>query len=528
MVELFEMLFFTPTGIISIIVLTLLFGDFRKVKNGYRHSKYPITSNYNPVKLLDGKKWESFSNLKSKLGKIKNTDFFIGNFRFSTQVIKNSRMPFWWKKWAEKTKIFISQENMRKVTMVFGGMGSGKTVFFLSLLDQIENYENALVHDGDKGELLPKLYNPIRDVIFNNYDERAYIHDALNEDPLIAATFFKILLSAASGKDVSFFSTGAKDHLYNILLYTNAQNFEDKAEKWDFFMQEIETLIVNTLSDQQKSEKDIISTLKQTMKPLDLIYFRIKNGARTFVIDDFLNKNHAAKLFISYESKFQDELKPAASAFIQLFTLIHLSRPKTDKQYLYLIDECSTYIRILNDEETLKSQLEKLRSKGVMFVAGFQGVEEEKKTAKMLDKTAVNKFWFRTDGNDTKDDLIKTGRQITYEYTKYSKSGKTTSSSIERQKEDFIKENDYDDLGNRFESIAKIGDIFTRLYTPITDDEKEKVERAKPFIEFTGRKEFEDGLGIKYNKLQNERWGLNKENAAAEDVGETKPDELNF
>jgi len=505
---LFELLQ-TPIFIVTLLILYVIYADTTaKNINGYRYGKYPNTSSLNPQKVVDGKIWSRTSTIKYKLKKRNNKDFFIGYFRYAPKVIKRCNMPTFFKKMNENIKIYIKPNDLKKTTLVWGGMGSGKTVFFLNLLDQIDKYDNALVHDGGKLEMVEKLYNPMRDIIFNPYDDRATIHNLLDKDTAIQSHFFDLLLKSKNGKEINFFSTGASEHLENISLLTNAQNFESTKEKWSFFISQIEELINRVMEGNHKSEKDIISTMKQVLVPLQLMNFRIQRGAKVFTINKFLDKNHAAKLFVSYPPALRPRVQNISSAFIALYTMVHLSRPDTkEKNHLYLIDELSSYLRMLNDTETLKDQLELLRSKGGMFVGGLQGDDEDDIYNQILDKTVNQKFYFRTDGLKTKESLVKKVGKVKYLYYSKTKNAndirnKTKSSTLSNAEANIINEDDFLALGEKYEYIAIIGNLLYRGYTPLTQDEKEHNTRAKPFVGYKNREKFENYLAHKYNEIQ--------------------------
>jgi hypothetical protein len=490
-------------------ILYFIYRDTSKSINGFRYVKYPFSSSINPLRVVDGHIWTNTSVIKSKLNKRSEQDFFIGHFRYSPKVLKKCHMPTTFRTFNEKTKIYLQRDKLKQTTLVWGGMGSGKTVFFLNLLDQTDKYDNALIHDGGKLEMVSKLYNPIRDIIFNPYDDRATIHNLLNEDTAIQLHFFELLLKSKSGKEINFFSTAASDHLKNISLSTNAQNFHSTKQKWAYFINRVETLINNVSTNgESKSERDVIATLKQILTPLQLMNFRIQNGAKTFTINNFLDKNHAAKLFVSYPPSLRPIVQNISSAFIALFTMVHLSKEDTKTKYhLYLIDELSSYLRMLNDTETLKDQVELLRSKGGMFVGGLQGEDEEEKYNQILDKTVHQKFYFRTDGLKTKESLVKKVGKVKYIYANKTENINDTKHRqqtyiLTDAETDAIKKDDFLALGDKHEYIAIIGDILYRGYTPLPLNELDSNnKRAEPFVEYKYRKKFEDLLATKYDRL---------------------------
>ncbi len=500
LIEVISNLLMNSQFIMIIGILYFIYRDTSKNINGFRYIKYPFSSSINPLKIVDGRTWTSISVIKSKLNKKSEQDFFIGNFRYSPKVLQKCHMPALFKSFNEKTKIYIQRDKLKQTTLVWGGMGSGKTVFFLNLLEQIDKYDNALIHDGGKLEMVSKLYNPMRDIIFNPYDNRATIHNLLDEDTSIQLHFFELLLKSKSGKEINFFSTAASEHLRNISLSTNAKNFNSTKQKWAYFLDRIEALINNVMTNgESKSERDVIATLKQVIAPLQLMNFRIQNGAKTFTINNFLDRNHAAKLFVSYPPVLRPIVQNISSAFIALYTMVHLSREDTKtKSHLYLIDELSSYLRMLNDTETLKDQVELLRSKGGIFIGGLQGDDEEEKYNQILDKTVLQKFYFRTDGLKTKEALVKKVGKVKYIYANKTQN-KGKAYTLTNAETDVIKEDDFLALGDKYEYIAIIGDILYRGYTPLPTDEIVGVKRAKPFIEYKRRKNFEDSLAQKYD-----------------------------
>ena len=118
---------------------------FAKVKHGFRAGKYPDTSSFNPIKILSGKRWTSIGKLKAKLHKRSDQDFFIGYFRFSPKTLVLCKPPYLYRKYSEGTELYTTSKDMKQTTLIFGGMGSGKTVFLLNILEQITCYDNALI-----------------------------------------------------------------------------------------------------------------------------------------------------------------------------------------------------------------------------------------------------------------------------------------------------------------------------------------------------------------------------------------------
>lgn len=541
----------------------LLYGDvFTKSKFGFRCNRFSNTSNLNPQNQTDGLKWSTTTTLKREYRKDDGIDeedksFLAGYFRYSPDM-KKCKIPWWYRKYQENTAIYLNRDQLITSTLLYGGMKSSKTVFFLNILEHSHCYENAIVHDGTKLEMLAKSYNSIRDIIFNFYDDRATIHDILSEETAIRAFYFEQMLKSTAGKNEGggFFTTGAAEHIENIALMTAKENFTCIKEKYAFFIVKLENLIIDSLQDQQKSEGDIISTLRQIMTPFLFLNFRIQDGADTFTINKFLDKNNAAKLFVSYPAKLKSKMQGLSAAFISMYTMVHLSRPDTtNKLYLYLIDELSSYLRVMGDDtETLKDQTELLRAKGGAFIGGLQGKDEDENISKILDKTMTQKIFFRTDGSDTKE-LLKTAvGKRTYSYKKYTMDvskrlvTKSTSYFEEELEKDLILESDFSELGNKYEYIAKFKDEIFRGYVPIPETELKRISDEKkvikkfenlkkknkskellreedeaiaatykniPYVPYSKMKQYEDYLAERYENYQIQRKNKNITNDIA-------------
>ncbi len=532
--------------LLSIIVIGLIvfYWDRSKIEHGIAKKKYVTTSMYNPVKQLDGKKWTDTSFLKTRHSN--KNGFFLGCFRFSPKVNKYSRMPFFWKKYHEKTEIYLdSIKNLRETTILYSGMGGGKSVLLINLLEQINLYDNALIHDGGKLEMVAKLFNNLRgDIILNPYDERATIVDILDHDPAIAAEFF-ILLLRGTNKENNFFTKGSTEHFIGILHLTNSQKFESQKEKWNFFIEQLENLIVSSITEKQRSELDVIKTLQQQMPPFLLLNFRIQNdeNLKLFTCDEFLDRKNGAKLFVSYPPMLKSELKNFSAAFIHLYNLSLLSKDDTkSKTRLIVVDEMSSYIRMINDPDLLQDQLELPRSKGGCFIGCLQGIHEDPKINDIISKTCKQKLYFKTDGQKTKDYLIKDLGNITYEIKKQSESQKKTTYSKDTVSKPLIKMDDFDELGDKHEYIAQIGDSLYRGYTPLPRTEieherrtneaikKEEITNDKKwfrnpgFIEYSKRREFENYLGKRYESFQMKKKVQSKIDAAAKAAFLDEPD----
>lgn len=508
-----------------ILIVIFVYFDYSRVKHGYKASRYTNTSGFNPVKLLDGKRWSTTQEIKDKYGD--NKGVFIGYFRFSPKVKKEVKfMPTWFKKHHESTAIYFDPiKHLRETTMCYGGQGSGKSTGFINLLDQTQHYHNALIHDGGKNEMCSRYYNGMRDIIVNPFDDRCTIVDILDHDPLLATEYFNLLLKSTDSK-TSFFTKGSLEHFKNIVLMTNRKRFTCKKQKWSYFMKKIDELIVSILKETQKSETDIISTLKQQMEPFFLMNYRIQNDTPTVNLDEFLSSKQANKLFISYPDILKSMMQPYSASMVYLYIMVLLSKPDTKSfKRLLLIDEFSSFLRLIDfNEGLLKDILEKPRSKGGMVIGGFQGIEEKTPINSIIQKTCKQRFFYRTDGRDTKNDLVNSVGKINYELETITKSNNGNSISVGTKESNLIKEDDFFELGENHEFIAQLGDQLVRGYTPLPFTSKQAKQRCEGYIEYSKRQEFDDFMALRYENFQKLRIGKNKAKDIADKYTKNKKD----
>ncbi|MGB3751949.1 MAG: hypothetical protein WA945_10305, partial [Arcobacteraceae bacterium] len=133
-------------GLISAGAISLMYGDwFTKEKFGFRCNRFAATSSLNPARQTDGLKWTTTRALERVYPKSKEIDeenqtFLFGFFRYAPSMEK-CKIPWWWRKYQEKTGVYLDRESMITSTLAYGGMKSSKTVFFLNLLENTQAYD---------------------------------------------------------------------------------------------------------------------------------------------------------------------------------------------------------------------------------------------------------------------------------------------------------------------------------------------------------------------------------------------------
>ena len=114
-------------GYLGLIVLSMkILGMWKSNYNAFNLSE--ITSYLNPKTLLKGNKWTKFNDIKNEL----NGTVYIDNFRIvedREKRIGKSTLE------AEKIDLKFKLKDFTKTLLAIGKMGSGKTEFFLNLVN---------------------------------------------------------------------------------------------------------------------------------------------------------------------------------------------------------------------------------------------------------------------------------------------------------------------------------------------------------------------------------------------------------
>ena len=441
-------------GVIGAYWIYLLFTKEIINNREYFQNPFSASSFANYAHTTGGIKWSRSSMIENAQDGI-----VINKYKFDWSVAKyfSSLMGFFTNKLQKD--ITIKPEALKKGSLVIGQMGAGKTVFLNNLLHQ-QFYKRALLHDI-KGDYCQKFYRSGKDVILNPFDARGELWDVFEEAktyPQIIKPFFNNLINGAVSKgENNFFANSASDRYINIFYGVFAKELDTK-ESWQMLIDEVNKYFKQILEDtQQKSEKDVVSTMKLIFEFFEYQNYLIQNGAKTFTIAKFL-KRKDSKLFLLNKQSYATFLNPYFAGFISAFTNIFMDTTKDDTEdlTLFLLDEYLTFLSIL-DENTLTTIHTLIRSKGGCLFPAVQYVPDyDKKLLQKLMNSVDHLFIFQTADIPTTKIINEVIGKVEYETinTNYSKGDK--NKSISTQQSELLSNDILKGLGKDFSHVTFI------------------------------------------------------------------------
>lgn len=407
-----------------------------RVNGYYRYTNFmqEMGSYPNPARVRSGLVWTKFYTIKNKFSKTPKRCVYIDNFRIDNKTKYVAKILDWKVKQAEEFEVHFAPINFTKSNLVIGKMGAGKSQFYYVMIDQ-NWYNRAIIHDA-KGDFTSIFYVENRDIIFNPYDTRSSIWNIWQETPTVVSMFFQDYLSAIKGGEKDFFTASAIDRFNQIFgkVYFN-DTITDNKQKFFAFKQELSAYIENAKNGDQKSEKDVASTLELGLNIINLMIFRVFDGAKLFTLDEFFNKNGQAKLFLLNNPQYASELEPLFTGFISAFSAFHASKEETKTNLtLYLLDEYLTFVKSMND--TTKKRLHTvIRSKGGCLLPAIQYLPQDEELVKLLTSNNYAIICFASLENDTNNTIKKIVGEV--EYEKISANGILNQNHIPKNQNTF-------------------------------------------------------------------------------------------
>lgn len=362
-----------------------------------------------------------FSTIK-EIKDFSHTGVLIDNFNYYplTEKYVNN------KKHLEEVKditINIEPINFTRTFVVLGAMGSGKTEFFHSIINQ-KGFNRKLIHDI-KGDFVEKWYDSEKDFIFNPYDTRGVnwdIWEELNENTALVESFIGNLMeSQAEEKD--FFTSSAKRVIIDFFMKVNyTKNSATSDEKWGYLNDEIENY--RKEADSDKTKGSIYQTMELVIELFTYMAWHSKQNKKSFTVKQFLEGN--GTLYLLNNSSVSTKLTPLFTGFVSLFTEILLSQADTkDDLTLMLLDE---YLSMNFEKQTRLKLLTQVRSKGGCLMLGLQFLpKHDKEHQQLLDSSAYGKLIFQLNDSETVTHVINSIGDITY--VGYSEGNSSNSSS---------------------------------------------------------------------------------------------------
>ena len=428
-----------------------------------------------------GKRWTPSRIVKSKMAGTIEKSIELDYFRFLSKVKRHLYIKSFWGK-MESQPLLLNPEDLAQGSLVIGQQGAGKTEFFHNIIMQNELkklFKRMIIHDT-KGDITAAWFRKNKDIIVNPYDIRSSVWDFFEEDSVeVVEQFFSTYLAAISGDKKDFFSGSSQLRFMQIIKQLFYKKGYSSKEKWGAFLDGLEAFFEDVANGDQKSEKDIVSTMKLTFEFFALQNQLIQDGGKTFSFKSFF-ESEDVKLFLHNPPLLTTRLSPYFAAIVASMTIIlaSLDGEKWDKknQTFVLFDEYLTFLNVL-EESTIKTLHTVIRSKGGSLMAAVQFIPEHTGT-KNIHQSLSNSAWawfiFRTSDNSTKRLINQNIEKVEYQKlssstsvmsgsTGYSNRGNLSTQTAEI---DLIDGDTLSNLGYDHLTYIPSKDILYRGYTP--------------------------------------------------------------
>lgn len=376
----------------------------KKEEEGLIYEWFDPSSHPNPLSLnvAQGRLHSKLSEVKEFSDKNKKAPLkiFVDQFRLDEDYFKKSKMPKFLKNKYEKTDIYFDAKQIAKGALGIGSAGSGKTEMIMNIVNQ--KVFKKEVYNSKKGDFEQFLYRKGIDIMLNPKLNDGVIHDILSEHVQYIQTYISTLMNATLGKSQDYFSGSAKQKLEKFMQKIKIKEASEKdytvAKKWkdfvNFYLEAVEEANAGT----QKSEKDVMSTVRATVETLYLLAYRIENGARTFTVKEFFeNKDKHQRLFLSMTDKSVESLNAASFAVLVQYQLQMPDIKTYDENFLvgYFLDEYLSLAEVCDD--IILQELSRVgRSKGICSFKFFQSFPTEQKEILELTQNFQYLFIFST------------------------------------------------------------------------------------------------------------------------------------
>ncbi len=476
---------FIALSFVEYIIWYLFIKEFRVINDRmYFYRSSAMGSYPNFFGQTEGNRWTSSFIVKNAL---KKGNLFLDQFRFDLSVKKRFKFFSYTKMYSDFDCYITPYDLTQGGGIVFGGMGSGKTEFYHSIISQ-NVFERILAYTN-KGDFVQKHYRQHKDIILNPYDARSHMWNPFEEaetSPFVIGVFMTNLFNAIAGDQKDFFSAGSQDRymqLFNHIQFNNP--LLSAKEKFDLFIKSLKEYFEAPQTQSRTSEADIVSTMKLSFEFLDYMNFCIQNGSPTFTINNYL-KHKKCRLFLLAREDQKSKLTPFFSAFIAAFTSVMLSQEDQKESFtLFALDEYLTFARNM-DDDTLEGLHTGIRSKGGALLPGVQFFPENH-SANGLTQRILNsaRYWFLFQGIDeyTLDKINNTIGIVRYkkEQFKDKHSDRFDSKDYATEESSLLNKSMFQSLAQKFEHITFLPGkkLLYKGYTPKLDLKN----KNEPFIQ---------------------------------------------
>lgn len=286
----------------------------------------------------------------------------------------------------EETNLPIGSINLPikeevKHFFIGGRPGTGKTNMFNQWLAKIKaNKKKAIIYDN-KGDFIPKFYDPTTDHILNPLDTRCVrwtiFNDVTSTMDLVAVAN-SIIPSAPKGTAPIWYDA-PRDILYGILLYCYVNNKRTNKDVWELLKTEPSKLYkmfkfcegAERAAKVFESAEETLASILMMLMQYAKIFELLQHIDGDFSVREWIKSDETNFFFISNYADIKDTMKPIISLFVETAGRAILSLPDDITRRIYIfLDEFGTIQRM----DTIVDLLTLSRSKGGAIFIGIQDI----------------------------------------------------------------------------------------------------------------------------------------------------------
>ncbi|WP_243374582.1 type IV secretion system DNA-binding domain-containing protein [Geotalea sp. SG265] len=379
------------------------------------------------IKLKTGKRittleeWQNWQ--KENLGK---PQVLLGSAS-NIEVVKNDNILYSKEDAYGKMRLSVPIDKMNGISLVLGGMGSGKSNFLRGLQDRLADYQQ-IIHDP-KTEEYQRSHNPETDALIMPFDKNGIIWDifgVIREDRNKAMPLFVNFVNGYrnSGDQKSSdpeWSAQAAKWLAKLCLGI----INDEVAVEDYALE-----IAYRWGEYQKGEGGAQGTTEQSalsvasigVSTLFKIYHIAAQGQNRLMTTKEIMQ--CRKIFISNHPNHKQALFMLNNALLSDLVMEYLSKPNVktgdiSKYSFWFLDEFLTFNLDKNVQDDLCTMS---RSKGICLFAGMQYLPTDTEKQNQLTSSRYLTVSFREDNKNTLKALSELTEPIKYSVQEYETS----------------------------------------------------------------------------------------------------------
>ncbi|MEX3984048.1 type IV secretion system DNA-binding domain-containing protein [Paraburkholderia sp. EG287A] len=262
--------------------------------------------------------------------------------------------------------------------LVVGSTGAGKSVAITRLLDEIEaRGDIALVVDSG-GEYASRYYREGRDFILNPFDDRCVPWSPTAEmtGPWDAEALSQSMIPNGVGDNADF-NSYAQTFLTSVLRKLDEQGRLSISTLMYYAQvaptEELEKFLVGTPALAQLGSDRTFASIRTIVTNYLGTYLYLQENENPFSISEFIRKERAGILFLTYRDDQINSLQNMISCALDVASRTVLSMPDSNTRRVWLIiDEFASIGKV----QSIETFAAKARKKGGCLLLGLQSVSQ--------------------------------------------------------------------------------------------------------------------------------------------------------